>query len=513
MYIIGKVQIQGEKKDLLIKQEDNLFKYYSLEILGAYLLQGKERNIVFKENIKLLDKTKSKIIELLDKNNIENSKNMKIIGNIILEGKTKELLLRNENGIFKFYYLNLIGVYTLKMPGNLIIFREDTLENKVSADIKDIQPKKQISETEKEQIQKFLEKIRILDIIERLQIEQKTLSERTNYNKTISKDNVKQKEIDLNKKEKETIEMKQQPKQEKNKLGDINIKQEVKMNTRVTDMKNLEQVLQKSGKLSKLENGDKPAKMGIVESDDLKKLKDEKGQKEKAHSSRYEAVVVTQKGNVQALDLENDTTEGTNPLEKNYQVKQDGSVKSGDVITRLKVGEGSIAVEKGKYGEVEVFHSPRKTIGGKNIEGNKNLDRQLETSNSKNPIEGTDIETLKLAQEYNDGYRSVEEGYQEMEAHKEKNKDCEEMKVEEIDGDPNTHSHTHNEEEFVQLSSGEKVTYNELATRWGFYKDGKPDADFVKEKFKQKEEDKKPEEVIEQLDEEYEDPRAPEGRT
>lgn len=169
--------------------------------------------------------------------------------------------------------------------------------------------------------------------------------------------------------------------------------------------------------MPELEHGDEALKMGIVESDNLKDLKNAKGEKEQGHSSRFEAVVITKKGNIQTLDLENDTQEGTNPTEKNYQVKQNEDVEKSDVLTRLKVGEGSIGIEKAQYGEVEVYHSPRKTIGGNGIEGNKSIDRQLETSNAKNTIEGTDIESLKLAQEYNDGYRSVEEGYQEIEKH------------------------------------------------------------------------------------------------
>ena len=267
--------------------------------------------------------------------------------------------------------------------------------------------------------------------------------------------------------------------------------------------------------MPKLKKGDEPLKMGIVESDDLKNLKNEKGQKEQGHTSRYEAVVITKKGNVQALDLENDTQEGTNPNERNYQVKQNDEVQKGDVLTRLKLGEGTIGIEKAQYGEVEVYHSPRKTIGGKGIEGNKSLDRQLETSNAKNPVEGTDIDTLKLAQEYNDGYRSVEEGYQEITKHEKRHPDCEEKEAEDLDGKKDTKSHIHPQpqEEYVELSDGEKVSYNQLATRWGFYKDGKPDSEFVKGKFgEKKKEDKKPEEVINELDEEFEDPRASDRR-
>lgn len=517
MQILGKVLIQGKERELLLKEELEFFKYYSLELIGAYSPQIGEQKIVFKKDIGLSKEKKIEIIKLVNskvtQKMLQQNAILQIIGQADIDGKTKEILIKKEGEILKYYCLNLIGVYTPKIPGQTIIFREDTIENKVSAEIKDNEQKNKISPLEKEQIQKFLEKIKILDVLDRMQTQDRGVKERTQYNKKIKTNEMNKKQQQNNVKEKKEVIQKQQKQTKKaeNKLGDINIKQEVNMNTRVTDMSNLRQVLQKNRKIPKLENGDEPLKMGIVESDDLKKLKNEKGQKEQGHTSRYEAVMITKKGKIQALDLDNDTQEGTNPLEKNYQIKQNDTVKKGDVLTRLKVGEGTVGIEKGQYGEVEVYHSPRKTIGGKGVEGNKSLDRQLETSNAKNTLEGTDIETLKLAQEYNDGYRSVEEGYQEVEKHNEKHPDCEPRDAKDVDGDSNTQSHVHETEDFVKLSSGERVTYNELASRWGFYKDGKPDATFVKEKFEEKEqENKKAEEVIEELDEEYEDPRAPE---
>lgn len=452
MQILGKVKIQGIEKEILLKEDGEFFKYYTLELIGSCI--NKE---------------------------IKNSHlDIKIIGEFYIEGIKREILLKKETKSLKYYYLNLIGVYTPKIPGETIIFRQDTLENIVLAEAKENIQKNNLTPLEKEQIKQFLEEIKIRDIL-----------------KNISKKQNKEEKIVDN----------------TNKLSDINIKQEIDMDTRVTDMKNLQQILQKNKKMPKLEHGDTPLKMGIVESDDLKKLKNEKGQKEQGQSDRYETVIITKKGKIHALHLENDKQEGTNSTEKNYQVKQNKTVQKGDVDTRLKIGEGTIGIERGQYGEVEVYHSPRKTIGGKNIEGNKSLDRQLETSQSKNPLEGTDIENLKLAQEYNDGYRTVEEGYQEVEKHKEQNLKCEPKSVKELDGDTNTVSHVHEMDDFIELSSGKKVSYNKLATRWGFYKDGKPDGDFVKEKLNEKkQENKKTEEIIQELDEEYEDPRTPERR-
>lgn len=510
MQILGKVQIQGKEKPILLKEEDEFFKYYSLDLIGAYAPKIEEQKIVFKQDVEIDKEKKIEIVKLLNDKithkMLQKDNLIQIIAEIEIEEEKKELLVQKEGEMLKYYFMNLIGVYTPKMPGETIIFKQDTLENEVATDIKDNVQKNKISPTEKEQIQQFLERIKIKDTLEKTPYNQQIKTEKTGQKREL-------KQEEKEKRGKDDLQRKaKQSEKTTNKVGDINIKQEVDMDTRVTDMSNLQQVLQKNKKMPQLEHGDEPLKMGVVESDDLKKLQNEKGQKEQGHTSRYEAVMITKQGKVQSLDLENDTQEGNNPLEKNYQVKQNDTVKKGDVLTRLKVGEGTIGVEKGQYGEVEVYHSPRKTIGGKGVEGNKSLDRQLETSNAKNTLEGTDIESLKLAQEYNDGYRSVEKGYQEVENHQEKHPDCEEKTVKDLDGDKNTYSHTHETqkaEEFVELSSGEKVSYHELASRWGFYKDGKPDAEFVKEKFEKKEQgDKKPEEVINELDEEFEDPRA-----
>lgn len=514
MQIIGKVLIQGKEKQILLKEEDEFFKYYSLELIGAYSSKIGEQKIILKNNLSISEKNKIEIIDLVNKkvnkDLLQKKEILQVIGKAEINGKIKEILLKMEDLIGKYFYLDLIGIYTPKMPWANIIFRQDTLENKLSAEIKDNEQKNKISPTEKEQIEQFLERIKIKDIMQKIKTQEKLIGQKTKYNKSIKENEIKNKQIQNNQKQQTLNQLQKQPKKIENTIKDINIKQEVDMNTRVTDMSNLEQVLKKNNKMPKLEHGDEPLKMGIVESDDLKNLRNEKGEKEQGHTSRFETVIITKKGKVQALDLDNDTQEGTNPLERNYQVKQNGEVKKSDVLTRLKLGEGSIGIEKGKYGEIEVYHSPRKTIGGKNLEGNKSLDRQLETKNAKNSVKGTDIETLKLAQEYNDGYRSVEEGYQEIQKHEKNHPNCDLKEAKDLDGNDNTKSHTHEAEEYVELSSGEKVTYKELATRWGFYKDGKPDSSFVKGKFQNKaQDDKKPEEVIAELDEEYEDPRAP----
>ena len=227
----------------------------------------------------------------------------------------------------------------------------------------------------------------------------------------------------------------------------INVKQTVKMDAMATDMDSIGKRLEKAGKIRW---NDKHAKLGIVESDQISNLRDENGNKLKGQSSRYQAVVVTNEKSkdggqiVKPLDIETDMQEGTNPTKRNYQVNQNKSVKKDDVVTRLKIqGEETLGIENGEYGELNVYHSRNKTIGGKGVEGNHSLDKQLETPNAKNMI-GTDSKTLKLSQEYQDGYRSVENSYQEAKQHEKDNGEpCDEIEVDDIDGDINTHSHDH----------------------------------------------------------------------
>ena len=51
MQVLGKATIEGKQKEIILKEERDLFKYYALELIGAYLPQMAEQEIIFKKQL------------------------------------------------------------------------------------------------------------------------------------------------------------------------------------------------------------------------------------------------------------------------------------------------------------------------------------------------------------------------------------------------------------------------------------------------------------------------------
>ena len=386
---------------------------------------------------------------------------MKVLGNVNINGENKQLRVEKEGDLYKYILENeVVGVFDPDvMADTLIVFRENTIENELSDQIRD-EITQVIETVGKEEILKTeSEKEQEENVYDRQMGYQKAIGEKEKSKKPEKED------IDKKKDKKQEEPKKGRKQKIENTTGDIQIKQEVDMGTMATDMDSLGEKLEKAGKIKG--SDEKGGKLGIVESDELDNLRDENGKRLEGHSSRYETVVITNKTGkdgkpiVRALDLENDTQEGTNPTEQNYQVDQNKNqpVKKGDVLTRLKVqGEETIGIENDQYGEEKVYHSSDKTIGGNGVEGNHSLDKQLETSDSKNAIEGMDEQTQKLSQEYQDGYRSVEGSYQEAKRHENAQEEpCEEMQQEDMDGNLNTSKHNHVDDTVALLMKNNEI--------------------------------------------------------
>ena len=387
----------------------------------------------------------------------------------MIDEEIVELSVRKEGDIYKYFLGDkAIGAYDPDIMGDkLIAFRENSLENELSESIRD-EIVQMIENAGKDEITKVVEEKEenkeenVYDKVEGYKEEIGSENEGEETEILEEKSAIVEKDKKVEKEDRQEEEEKE-PEKIENTTVAIPIKQEVDMDTMVTDLDSLGEKLEKAGKIKGAD--EKDGKLGIVESSDLKNLRDEDGKRLEGHSSRYEAVVITDKTGkdgkpiVRALDLETDSQEGTNPEEKNYQVKQNGDIRKGDVLTRLKVqGNETIGIKEGKYGEKEIYYSKNKTLGGEGVEGNRNLDIQLETEESKNSIGGTDQEIQKLSKEYQDGYHSVEDSYQEAKIHENsQGEPCEELEPEDIDGDPNTSTHNHIDETVDQLMKNEKI--------------------------------------------------------
>lgn len=433
---------------------------------------------------------------------------MKYIGKIKVGEEEKILSVTKKDNKYEYFLDNeSIGIYdpiTMYGMEEKILFKENTLENELSGNIKDeiVNLIDDVDENELKNIQPNYEARQVEALEKLLQIDDdKTI---TRIATVRLNEKLEDKEKEEQKTEKENIEEKQKI------LGttkNVTIKQEMNFNDKVTDIRDLGQLISDEGKMPKLE-GKNFVKMGIIESEQMDNLKNANGDIAKENTTRYSFVAIATDGTVVPIDLEQDYQEGSNPLEENYQISRDGKIEKDDVLSRFKIGDGSFSIKNGQYGELQVYHSPRKTLGGEGIEGNKSLDIQLETDNV---WERTD-EQRELVGEHTTGYRSVERSYQEAKSHEVDGEECEKLKTEDLDGNEDSKSHQPETERmengYIKLENGSKITFYELAQMLGLYKDGKPDEQYAKQKFEEKIKESNSselssEQIIAKIEEEY----------
>jgi len=470
-----------EKEELINSTQECLVIDIKQDRLIGFILSDRK----FINDIKKIEE------KLKKENKYEKVNDIYLMERLKINGKIVGLYLVDE-GEIGTYYLGTteIGTFVKKLRENNILFKEKKIEDELGKQIRDIVQsidltKKEVSLMEEEEKQRHL--------IERaigLKINEKITK--------VATLDLKQKIVESKKIEKNQIEQMNNLRMFKIKkqsnIKDVNIKQELNMNDMVTDMKTLEQLLEDNGKLPEIQ-GKKFVKMGVIESDHRDNLLNEKGEKAKVNTTRYSFIAISNDGTVVPLELSQDHQEGNNPTEINYQVNQKGKVEQDDVLSRFNIGEGTFAVKNGKYGEIKVYHSPRKTIGGKDLEGNKSLDRELETDN----VWIMRKEERDLAGEYDTGYRSVEKGYQEAKIHEDEKGEIlveDKVRTEDIDGDLNTKSHIH-----------DNMDYQKLASKWGYYIEGKPNAKKAQELFEEKRKEnpeKDEKEIIEMISEDLE---------
>lgn len=391
------------------------------------------------------------------------------------------------------YYIGSIKIGVLNdeiMENNILILEDSIKEPKIAEEIKEA-----INGLPREDILQELEENKdIEDYINEKYGEQEKIKEirkiELNGNKTKIKEN---EDKDKSNEESELTE----------KIvttDDVKIKQTIDLDERANDMQDVKKWL--GGKIPK-----DVEKVGVVESSDMR----EYGGK---NTTRYSLLTISKSGRVEPLEkyipqLKQRTADGNNPREESYQVRTDGSVEKDAVLSEYEIGDKIIQLDNKEYGRVEL------NIGKEARNSTQTVSQEVR---SQNTLFATSKEQRSVVGEYeSNGENNVEEDIKEAEEHEKENPNCDNLQAEDIDGDRQTRSHIHENSTEVILKDGTKMTFEKLAVRWGLFDDnGHPDIESAKDKYiKEQEEnmEKEPDQIIEELDEELEDPRAPEARS
>ncbi|MFR2571312.1 MAG: hypothetical protein ACLS90_06420, partial [Clostridia bacterium] len=162
---------------------------------------------------------------------------MKSLGNVKINGQIKQVSVQKDGETYKYFLDNeCIGAYNPKVMGDdLIVFRENTIENELSSQIRD-------------SVVQVIEKAGKENIIADREEREYTKDNKIKESKSVEKEEKEEKQGEKNKEinKAKTIAKKEQV---QNSTKDINIKQEIKMDTMVTDMDSLGERLEKAGKI------------------------------------------------------------------------------------------------------------------------------------------------------------------------------------------------------------------------------------------------------------------------
>lgn len=293
--------------------------------------------------------------------------------------------------------------------------RRNTLENELSAKIKDQIDSKRIEDIKKESE------------------ETKNINE---YIKEIGLQREKIKDIkilELNKKEEKKENFQKQTaleeKKEETTTKEIHVKQEIELDERANDMHSIRKWLENRVPYN-------IAKIGVIESYQMNKIKDENGKSYDNETTRYSLIAISKDGKVEPLkkyipELQQRSASGNDPIPQKYQVRDDGSVDKDSVLSEYEIGDKIIQLDNKEMGRIEM------NIGEEARNSTKTIGFQLRDSNT---IYVPDTSQRSVIGEYESkGEDTVEEGLKEIEPHD----NCQEKDERDIDGDPDTSSHEH----------------------------------------------------------------------
>ena len=410
------------------------------------------------------------------------------------DDKMVEVTIRRQAYMYSYFIGDKrIGVFDPNVMEDNILILNNTVDNELADKIKDSINKMTLGEIEEEaqETEKIYEYMR-----------GKHDDEKIKDIRIIKLDDKDAKEEDKEKEEnkEEADEKDEEENEEVDNKGKVDVKQTIDLDERANDMHDMRKWLGVPQDV---------AKIGVIESYQMSNLRDENGKSYEENSTRYSLVAIGKDGNVEPLSkympgLEQRDSSGNDPTRETYQVDNDGNVEKDAVLSEYQFGSKIIQIDNKETGRIEV------NIGE---EARKSTEAMGVKVRDSNTYFATDRSTRSVIGEYEEnGENTVEENIEEADAHKRIDPEYKELNEEDIDGNMATSSHLHDR---VVLESGEEITFEELATRWGLYEDGRPDAEHAREKYMEKQQEDLeagPDEIIEELDEEYEDPRLQENQ-
>ena len=410
------------------------------------------------------------------------------------DDKMVEVTIRRQAYMYSYFIGDKrIGVFDPNVMEDNILILNNTINNELADKIRDSINKMTLGEIEEEaqETEKIYEYMR-----------GKHDDEKIKDIRIIKLDDKDAKEEDKEKEEnkEEADEKDEEEIKEVDNKGKVDVKQTIDLDERANDMHDMRKWLGVPQDV---------VKIGVVESYQMSNLRDENGKSYEENSTRYSLVAIGKDGNVEPLSkympgLEQRDSSGNDPTRETYQVDNEGNVEKDAVLSEYQFGSKIIQIDNKETGRIEV------NIGEEARNSTEAMGVKVRDSNT---YFATDRSTRSVIGEYEEnGENTVEENIEEADAHKRIDPEYKELNEEDIDGNMATSSHLHDR---VVLESGEEITFEELATRWGLYEDGRPDAEHAREKYMEKQQEDLeagPDEIIEELDEEYEDPRLQENQ-
>ena len=391
--------------------------------------------------------------------------------------------------LYEYYIGNeKIGVLDTDVMEDNILMLQNTLGNELSNQIKDV-----INRLPREEVEEEGELSKEVDTYIR---EFGEREERVRSVTTVKLDEKpKEKEEKEEKKDEKTQVKRGQVEEDKTSTEkDVTIKQSVELDERANDMHDVRKWL---GLPQDVE------RIGVIESYQMSDLQNEKGENYDDESTRYSLVAIGKDGKVRPLseyipDLEQRGSVGNDPTRESYQVDAEGKVEKDAVLSEYQFGNKIIQIDNREMGRIEI------NIGEEARDSTEVMGVQLRAENTTFV---TDTSTRSVIGEYEaNGEDTVEMNIEEAKKHPDPEND--KMDERDIDGDSDTKSHVHAEETVI-LEDGTELDFEDLAIRWGFRKDnGNPDKEHAKEVYLKRQNqdlEKTPEEVVNEIDEEFEE--------